>query len=187
MKNIPASTRHRVVPAGDVAGTTISEKVCSCSDRALTLGCAMCHHRAMQRPKIRMLLELWKRCADQLAATSQRTRCWFPFCGELLMESDLLLRMLEYGKSAGPCSLNINANGILLTPDLAGLVFDCGLTASFPGPTPSPRTYARIRVRGDPDAVRQHRAPATGARGAPGILAVYVTRADATARTSGAT
>jgi hypothetical protein len=97
------------------------------------LACAMCHHPAMQRPKGRMPLELWKRCADQVAATSPRTECWFSFCGEPLMEPDLLLRMLAYGKSAGLRSLNINTNGILLTPDQD--------------------TYGRIRIHGDRDVL----------------------------------
>jgi pyruvate-formate lyase-activating enzyme/acyl carrier protein len=114
------------------------------------LACAMCHHPSMQRPKGRMPLELWKRCADQVAATSPRTECWFSFCGEPLMEPDLLLRMLEYGKSAGLRSLNINTNGILLTPDLAGPVLDSGADSIVFGVDGFTQdTYGRIRIRGD--------------------------------------
>jgi len=118
------------------------------------LACAMCHHPAMQRPKGRMPLELWKRCADQVAAASPRTQCWFSFCGEPLMEPDLLLRMLEYGKSAGLCSLNLNTNGILLTPDLAGPVLDSGVDRIVFGVDGfSQDTYGRIRIRGDRDVL----------------------------------
>jgi pyruvate-formate lyase-activating enzyme/acyl carrier protein len=118
------------------------------------LACAMCHHPAMQRPKGRMPLELWKRCADQVAATSPRTECWFSFCGEPLMEPDLLLSMLEYGKSAGLRSLNINTNGILLTPDLAGTILDSGVNLIVFGVDGFTQdTYGRIRIRGDRDVL----------------------------------
>ncbi|HLK67587.1 MAG TPA: radical SAM protein [Bryobacteraceae bacterium] len=118
------------------------------------LACAMCHHSSMQRPKGKMSLELWKRCADQVAAVSPQTECWFSFCGEPLMEPDLLLRMLEYGKSAGLRSLNINTNGILLTPGLAGPILDSGvglIVFGVDGFTPD--TYGRIRICGDRDVL----------------------------------
>jgi len=118
------------------------------------LACAMCHHPAMQRPKGRMPLELWKRCADQVAAASPRTECWFSFCGEPLMEPDLLLKMLKYGKSAGLCSLNLNTNGILLTPDLAGPILDSGVDLIVFGVDGFTQdTYGRIRIHGDRDVL----------------------------------
>ena len=118
------------------------------------LACAMCHHPAMRRPKGRMPLDLWKRCADQVAAASPATECWFSFCGEPLMEPDRLLAMLAYGKSVGLRSLNINTNGILLTPDLAGPVLDSGvdnIVFGVDGFTPA--TYSRIRILGDRDVL----------------------------------
>ena len=118
------------------------------------LACTMCHHPAMQRPKGRMPLDLWKRCADQVAASSPQTECWFSFCGEPLMEVDLLLRMLEYGKSAGLRSLNINTNGILLTRDLAGPILNSGVDCVVFGVDGfTPGAYASIRVRGDRDVL----------------------------------
>ncbi len=119
------------------------------------LACTMCHHPFMKRPKGRMPFELWQRCADQIAAISpDDTECWFSFCGEPLIEPDLCLRMIEYGKSVGIESLNINTNGMLLTPDIAEPVLDSGVGLivfgidGFTAPT-----YEALRVLGDRDVV----------------------------------
>ena len=96
-----------------------------CAD--CNLACAMCHHPNMQRPKGKMPFELWKKCADQIAEVSPNTQCWFSFCGEPLLEPDLLIQMITYGKSVGLQSLNINTNGMLLTPDLAEPIMDSGV------------------------------------------------------------
>lgn len=118
------------------------------------LACSMCHHPAMQRPKGRMPFELWQRCADQVAAASPRTECWFSFCGEPLLEPDLLLRMLHYGRAAGLRSLNLNTNGILLTPEIAGPLLDSGLDLVVFGIDGfTAETYGRIRVGGDRDVL----------------------------------
>jgi sulfatase maturation enzyme AslB (radical SAM superfamily) len=60
------------------------------------LACSMCHHPKMRRPKGRMPYELWQRCADQIADASPDTQCWFSFCGEPLLEPELLFKMLAY-------------------------------------------------------------------------------------------
>lgn len=118
------------------------------------LACSMCHHPGMRRPKGRMPFELWKRCADQVAAVSPETECWFSFCGEPLLEPELLFRMLAYGKSAGLRSLNLNTNGMPLTPDLAEPVLDSGLDRVVFGIDGLSRdTYEQIRVRGDRDVL----------------------------------
>ena len=90
------------------------------------LACTMCHHPFMRRPKGNMPLDLWRRCADEVAATRPHTECWFSFCGEPLMAPRLLLRMLDYGQSVGLTSLNVNTNGMLLTADLDDLILDSG-------------------------------------------------------------
>ena len=42
------------------------------------LYCSMCHQPAMKRPKGVMPFELWKKCADEIAAVSRvATECWF--------------------------------------------------------------------------------------------------------------
>ena len=118
------------------------------------LACSMCHHPQMQRPKGRMPFELWKKCADQIAQISPNTQCWFSFCGEPLLEPELLIRMLRYGKSVGLRSLNINTNGILLTPELAEPIIDSGVDLVVFGIDGfSSETYANIRVGGERDTL----------------------------------
>ncbi|MCP4201122.1 MAG: radical SAM protein, partial [bacterium] len=91
------------------------------------LACSMCHHPSMKRPKGVMPFELWKRCADQIVAIEPKTEVWFSFCGEPLLEPELLLRMFAYGKSAGLESINLNTNGMLLTADLVEPILDSGV------------------------------------------------------------
>ena len=118
------------------------------------LVCLMCHHPNMQRPKGRMPFELWKKCADQIAALSPNTECWFSFCGEPLLEPELLLQILAYGKSVGLRSLNVNSNGMLLTRSLADRIVDSGADLIVFGLDGFSReTYERIRVGGDRDVV----------------------------------
>src|SRR5436190_2235415 len=113
------------------------------------LACAMCHHPSMRRPKGRMPFELWKKCADQVAFISPDTQCWFSFCGEPLLEPELLLKMIAYGRKVGLQSLNINTNGMLLTPSLAGPILDSGISQIVFGIDGLSReTYEKVRVRG---------------------------------------
>ncbi len=116
------------------------------------LACAMCHHPSMVRPKGRMPFPLWTKCADEIAAVSPRTQCWFSFCGEPLREPELLFRMLRYGKSVGLESLNVNTNGMLLKPELAEPLLDSGVDLVVIGIDGfSTETYERIRVNGSRD------------------------------------
>ena len=118
------------------------------------LACSMCHYPAMRRPKGRIPFELWRRCADEIAAVSPDTQCWFSFIGEPLLEPELLLRVLAYGKAKGIRSLNINTNGMLLTPELAGPILDSGVDLVVFGIDGfSRQVYERIRVNGDRDVV----------------------------------
>jgi pyruvate-formate lyase-activating enzyme/thioesterase domain-containing protein len=118
------------------------------------LACAMCHHPAMRRPKGKMPFELWKRCADEIAAESPGTQCWFSFCGEPLLEPNLLLKMIQYGKAVGLKSLNINTNGMLLTEKIGQRILDSGADLVVLGIDGFSRgTYEKIRVRGKRDVV----------------------------------
>ena len=126
-----------------------------CAD--CNLACSMCHHPNMARPKGRMPLRLWKKCADEIAATAPTTQCWFSFCGEPLLEPELLLDMLAYGKSVGLQSLNINTNGMLLSPELADRIGNSGADLIVFGIDAfSSETYSRIRVNGDRDTLYQN-------------------------------
>ena len=118
------------------------------------LKCAMCHHPGMVRPKGRMPFELWKRCADQVVEISPSTQCWFSFCGEPLLEPELLIRMIKYGKSIGLHSVNINTNGMLLTPEWAQPVIDSGVDLVVFGIDGfSPEVYEKIRIEAKRDIV----------------------------------
>lgn len=123
-----------------------------CAD--CNLHCSMCHHPEMVRPKGKMPLPLWKKCADEIARTAPDTNCWFSFCGEPLLEPDLLAEMLAYGKSVGLTSLNINTNGMLLTPDTVTMLLDSGVDLIVIGIDGfSKETYEKARQGGDRDVV----------------------------------
>jgi sulfatase maturation enzyme AslB (radical SAM superfamily) len=118
------------------------------------LECSMCHYPKMRRPKGRMPFELWKRCANQISAISPDTQCWFSFCGEPLLEPELLLKMLAYGKAIGLRSLNVNTNGMLLTPELIEPLLESGVDLVVFGIDGlSKGVYEKIRVRADRDVV----------------------------------
>lgn len=143
---------EKIVPTLDrkVFPTRLAVEVCA----DCNLACTMCHHPQMKRPKGTMPLELWKRCADQVAAVSPQTQCWFSFCGEPLMRPELLLQMLAYGKSVGLESLNINSNGMLLTRDLAEPILDSGIDVIVFGIDGfSPKTFEAFRVGAIRDVV----------------------------------
>lgn len=118
------------------------------------LKCAMCHHPNMVRPKGRMPFELWKKCADEIAAVSPETQCWFSFCGEPLLEPDRLIQMIKYGKSVGLKSLNINTNGMYLTPDVARPIIESGVDLVVIGIDGfSAEIFEKIRIEAKRDVV----------------------------------
>ncbi len=118
------------------------------------LACSMCHHPNMKRPKGVMPFPLWTKCADEIAAVSPRTECWFSFCGEPLLEPELLLECLAYGRSIGLQSLNINTNGMLLTPDLDGPILESGAHLIVFGVDGfSKESFEKYRVGADRDVV----------------------------------
>ncbi len=118
------------------------------------LACSMCYHPTMKRLKGVMPLALWKRMADEIAATAPRTECWFSFCGEPLLEPDRLFEILAYGREVGLESLNVNTNGMLLTGDVADRLLDSGahlVVIGIDGFTAA--SYERARTGGDRDVV----------------------------------
>lgn len=126
-----------------------------CAD--CNLNCSMCHHDQMKRPKGNLPLELWKRCADQIADVAPSTDVWFSFCGEPLLQPGRLLLMLAYGRRVGLQSLNLNTNGVLLTPEISTQLLDAGLTMIVIGIDGfTKHAYEQIRVGGDRDRVYQN-------------------------------
>lgn len=123
-----------------------------CAD--CNLACSMCHHPEMRRPKGVMPFTLWKKCADEVARVAPDTEIWFSFCGEPLMEPDLLVAYLRYGASVGLRSLNVNSNGQLLVPEVAGPLLESGVGTVVIGIDGfSAPVYASVRVNGDRDTV----------------------------------
>ena len=119
-----------------------------CAD--CNLRCAMCHHEQMCRPKGVMPFELWRKCADEIATVAPKTEVWFSFCGEPLMEPELLLKMVAYGKEVGLECINLNTNGMLLTPEFAGPLVDVGLSKIVFGVDGfSKEVYESIRIGGE--------------------------------------
>lgn len=118
------------------------------------LACVMCHHPKMKRPKGTMPFALWQKCADEIAALSPRTECWFSFCGEPLLEPQLLIKCMEYGRSVGLRSLNINSNGMLLTPDLDDAILESGAHLIVFGVDGfSKASFEKYRAKADRDVV----------------------------------
>lgn len=123
-----------------------------CAD--CNLHCAMCHHPQMKRPKGVMPFPLWQKCADEIAAVAPDTQAWFSFCGEPLLEPELLLQCLAYGRQVGLRQLCLNTNGMLLTESIGARLLDAGLSQFVIGLDAfSADSYARIRCGGDRDAV----------------------------------
>jgi pyruvate-formate lyase-activating enzyme len=123
-----------------------------CAD--CNLACAMCHHPQMRRPKGVMPFELWQKCADEIAAKAPQTECWFSFCGEPLLEPELLGRCLRYARSVGLTSLNINTNGMLLRPELDDLILSSGAHLIVFGIDGFRKeSFERYRVKADRDTV----------------------------------
>jgi pyruvate-formate lyase-activating enzyme len=121
-------------------------------DADCNLACAMCHHPQMKRPKGKMPFELWKKCADEIAAVSPSTQCWFSFCGEPLLDPERLIKMISYGKSVGLKSVNLNTNGMLLKPELAEPLINSGVDLVVFGIDGfSKEVYEKVRINGSRD------------------------------------
>lgn len=152
-----------------------------CAD--CNLHCSMCHHPGMKRPKGVLPFPLWQRCADEIAAVAPATQVWFSFCGEPLLQPELLLRCLAYGREVGLQQLCLNTNGMLLSRALADHLLDAGLSQFVIGLDAfSAATYAKLRCGGDRDVVYrnveflldQRRARAHG----PEVMVQFIAMAD---------
>jgi uncharacterized Fe-S cluster-containing radical SAM superfamily protein len=123
-----------------------------CAD--CNLRCSMCHHPEMKRPKGVLPFALWQRCADEIAAVAPTMQVWFSFCGEPLLQPELLLECLRYGKAVGLQQLCVNTNGMLLNASIADRLLDAGLSQIVIGLDGfRAETYARIRIGGQRDVV----------------------------------
>lgn len=140
--------------AGTLKETQFPKKVAVEITAECNLRCSMCHHPTMQRPKGRIPFQLWQKCADEIADRSPGTECWFSFIGEPFVEPQLLLKILDYGKTVGLEKLYINSNGMLLTHDLADPILESGVDLMVFGLDGfSKEAYEQSRVGGDRDIV----------------------------------
>lgn len=118
-----------------------------CAD--CNLNCVMCHHDQMERPKGVMPFALFTRLADQLAENCPDCELWVSFCGEPLLEPALLVDVLQHAKDAGLTSVNLNTNGMLLTPEWAAPILATGVNKVVFGVDGfEADTYEKIRVGG---------------------------------------
>lgn len=116
--------------------------------------CSMCHHPSMRRPKGVMPFALYRKLADEVAEVAPDTEVWFSFCGEPLLEPTRLIEYIRYGKSIGLKSVNVNTNGQLLTPDVAGPLLDSGVDLIVFGLDGfSAEVYEKVRINGERDVV----------------------------------
>lgn len=128
--------------------TKFAAEICS----RCNLHCAHCHQPTMKRPHGVMSFDLWRKCADEIASRAPETECWFSFCGEPLLEHELLCEMFAYGKSVGLRHIHLNTNGIPLTPDIAEPILDSGVDLVVFGVDGyTKETYESIRLGGDRD------------------------------------
>ena len=118
------------------------------------LNCSMCHHNTMVRPKGVMPLSLFKRLADQLAEHAPTTELWISFCGEPLLEPERLIEVLKYARDVGLKNVNLNTNGMLLTPEWADEIIETGLKLVVFGIDGfSKEVFESFRVLADRDMV----------------------------------
>lgn len=99
-------------------------------------------------------MPLWRKCADEIAAVAPATNVWFSFCGEPLLMPGRLIEMLKYGESVGLRALNLNTNGMRLSPEVARGLLETSLSTIVIGIDGFTReTYEKYRVLGDRDRV----------------------------------
>ncbi len=118
------------------------------------LNCSMCHHDRMVRPKGNLPMALWRKVADEIAATAPKTNVWFSFCGEPLLMPDRLIEMLTYGEEAGLKALHLNTNGNLMNNAVARQLLQTSLSTIVIGIDGfTSDTYEKYRCLGNRDLV----------------------------------
>ncbi len=121
------------------------------------LKCIMCPQKSLTREKGEMSLELFQKIADEVARENPATRIWLAIMGEPLFLGEKLVKMVKYAKDNGIKSVNLNTNGLLLTPDLSDRLIDAGLDYIIFGIDAfSKETYVKIRVGGDFDQLNKN-------------------------------
>ena len=114
------------------------------------LKCIMCPQKSITREKGEMSFSIFKIIADEVAKENPSTRIWLAIMGEPLLLGEKLINMVEYAKNSGIKSVNLNTNGLLLTPDISDRLIDIELDYVIFGVDAFKReTYEKIRIGGD--------------------------------------
>ncbi len=117
--------------------------------------CSHCNHRIMERPKIHMSDELYKKIIDEIAKIAPNTEVWPTFYGEAFALGYKLFDRLRYARDRGLTKLVLNSNGKLLDKkDYIDQILTSGLKRfilSLDGF--KKETFERIRVGGNRDKI----------------------------------
>lgn len=113
------------------------------------LKCTLCPQSTMIRKKGAMSLDIFKKIADEISIYGNDTSMWLALMGEPLMQADRLIDMITYAKSKSVKQVNLNTNGMLLTPMISQRLIESKLDKiilSMDGF--KAKTYESIRVGG---------------------------------------
>ncbi|RXJ55393.1 hypothetical protein CRV04_09820 [Candidatus Marinarcus aquaticus] len=117
--------------------------------------CIHCNHRIMERPKVHMKDEVYKKIIDELSEIAPNTEVWPTFYGEAFTLREKLFERLRYARDKGLSNLVLNSNGRLLERDnWIDEILTSGLKRfilSLDGFTKE--TFEKIRVGGDRDKI----------------------------------
>lgn len=117
--------------------------------------CIHCNHRIMERPKVHMEDQVYKKIIDEIAEAAPDTEVWPTFYGEAFTLRHKLFERLRYARDKGLTKLVLNSNGRLLDrEDFIDQILTSGLKRfilSLDGFTAE--TFEKIRVGGKRDAI----------------------------------
>ncbi len=114
------------------------------------LKCIMCPQKDLKRKKGEMSDGVYRKIIDEVAIESPESRIWLAIMGEPLLIGNRIIDMIQYAKTSGIKSVNLNTNGMLLEKDITQKLVDSGLDYILFGiDAYKPSTYRKIRINGD--------------------------------------
>ncbi len=116
------------------------------------LNCTTCSQDKLTRPKGQLIILLYKKIIDEIAAVNPYTRVWLDFYGEPLLQKYKIYYFVKYAKEKGLKSIEINTNGTLIDKEMAEMLLDSGIDfISIDCDGFSKEVYESIRVNGNRD------------------------------------
>lgn len=115
------------------------------------LQCSMCPHPSMKRDKGIMDIGLFRKIADEVAATDKQTALWFALLGEPLSLGPYLFEMIGYAKEKGIQQTSLNTNVTkFMTDEVIELIHKSGLDNIYLSIDAfTQATYSKVRVGGN--------------------------------------